>query len=329
MSHAGWRLSPFRLLLYAAFSILSLQATRNSHQFAAVVGTITAWNFGEWAAAVRRRRLAGETGESTSSGAGPRLVAFGAVVLVLFWVGSGLFYKMTGEGRVISLGEEPVFFPHEAARFAGEPGMPSRFLSFHNGHASLFEYYHGPERKVYTDPRLEVAGADLFKRYIDLGNLLRKDQPGWEAQLNDMGRPVIMVDHEHNWDDRRDAASQRHWRCVWFDAIVAVFVHDSNALGRPGPCRRFRGPAFPSRSRPKPRQHRRADGLGQGVPELLHPPSPPGGEQGRPFFWLGLDDARRILRQVPGLVRRLETSGPDRVVSRRDGRAEPAVSRPV
>ena len=52
-----WRLSPFRLLLFAAFSFLSLQATRNSHQFAAVVGTVTAWNFGEWAAAIRRRRV--------------------------------------------------------------------------------------------------------------------------------------------------------------------------------------------------------------------------------------------------------------------------------
>ena len=46
--------------------------------------------------------------------------------------------------------------------------MPKRFLSFHNGHASLFEYYHGPERKVYTDPRLEVAGPELFTRYMEL-----------------------------------------------------------------------------------------------------------------------------------------------------------------
>ena len=47
-------LSPFRLLLFVAFSWLSLQATRNTHQFAAVVGAVTAWNFGEWAAAIRR-----------------------------------------------------------------------------------------------------------------------------------------------------------------------------------------------------------------------------------------------------------------------------------
>ncbi len=150
-------------MLFLAFSVLSLQATRNSHQFGAVVGTVTAWNFGEWAAFVRRRRL-GNDGRSPFSTAGvSRLIAFGAVTLVLIWVGSGIFYKMTGEGRVIDLAEDPLFFPHEAARFAGQPGMPERFLSFHFAHAALFEYYHGPEKKVYTDPRLEVAGADLFK----------------------------------------------------------------------------------------------------------------------------------------------------------------------
>src|SRR5690606_37918116 len=49
VSPETWQLRPFRLLLFAAFSLLSLKATRNSHQFAAVVGAITAWNFGEWA----------------------------------------------------------------------------------------------------------------------------------------------------------------------------------------------------------------------------------------------------------------------------------------
>src|SRR5262249_14335127 len=150
---SGWRVSPFRLLLYAAFSYLSLQATRNSHQFAAVVGSVTAWNFGEWAAAVRRRGAAGNrTGSRAtpaSSALRPRLAAGAAIAGVLVWVGSGWFYEMTGEKRIISLGEEPLWFPHQAARFAGRPEMPVRFLSFHNAHASLFEYYHGPQRKVY------------------------------------------------------------------------------------------------------------------------------------------------------------------------------------
>ena len=82
---SSWRLSLFRILLYVAFCMLSLQATRNSHQFAAVVGAVTAWNFGEWAAAIRRRRitLIGEV-PSVATNAVPRLVAFGALFLADF-----------------------------------------------------------------------------------------------------------------------------------------------------------------------------------------------------------------------------------------------------
>ena len=192
----SWRLSPFRLLLFAAFSYLSLQATRNSHQFAAVVGSVTAWNFGEWAAAVRRRRA--ERRASPAAPAAipemmmPRLVGAGAILAILVWVGSGLFYRMTGEGRTIGLGEETLFFPHEAARFAGRPEMPVRFVSFHNAHAALFEFYHGPERKVYTDPRLEVTGPDLYARYMKLDDLLKCDARGWQGRAGPdrpAGRP--------------------------------------------------------------------------------------------------------------------------------------------
>src|SRR5262249_32641585 len=114
-----------------------------------------------------------------------------------------------------------------AVRFAGRPEMPERFLSFHNGHASLFDYYFAPDRKVYTDPRLEVAGADLFKRYVELDRRMKKDQPGWEAELDQMGRPVVLVDHEYNSALGATLLKSAHWRCVWFDAIAAVFVHDS------------------------------------------------------------------------------------------------------
>lgn len=229
-SWAGW-LVPFRLLLFAAFSYLSFQATRNSHQFAAVAGTVTAWNLGEWAAAVHRRRMhrtGREATEATSASLAPRVVAGLAILIVAAWVGSGLFYRMTGEGRTIGLGEEPLFFAHDAARFAGRPEMPERFVSFHNAHASLFEFYNGPGRKVFTDPRLEVAGAELFRRYIELDSNIKQGVPGWQAELDRIGRPIIMVDHEfQNPLDAATLLTDAHWRCVWFDPIVSVFVHDS------------------------------------------------------------------------------------------------------
>ncbi len=298
---SGWRFSPFRFLLYVAFCILSLQATRNSHQFAAVVGAVTAWNFGEWAAAVRRWRMAGDEGRLTSLGATPRLVAFGAVILLILWVGSGLFFKMTGEGRVINLGEEPLFFPHEATKFAGEAGMPDRFISFHNGHASLFEYYHGPERKVYTDPRLEVAGPELFTRYMELERRLQKDEPGWDVQLAEMGRPVILTDHEYNATIGATLLQSNHWRCVWFDAIAAVFVHDSytavvQAHGVDFAARHFRPDSRPNATPDLAEQVASANAYRKYLMTLsrLAP------ARAQPLVWLGLDQARRILHQEPG-----------------------------
>jgi tetratricopeptide (TPR) repeat protein len=295
-----WRLSPFRILLYVAFCILSLQATRNSHQFAAVVGTVTAWNFGEWAAAIRRRRMAREGLQANSTSAMPRLVAFSAVVLLILCVGSGLFFKMTGEGRVINLGEEPLFFPHEATRFAGEGEMPKQFLSFHNGHASLFEYYHGPERKVYTDPRLEVAGPELFTRYIELERRLEQDGPGWEVELGEMGRPVILTDHEHNASIGATLLQSNHWRCVWFDAIAAVFVHDSYAAVVQAHAIDFAAQHFRPDSRPKPRDLAERVALANAYRKYLMTLSRTAPERARPLVWLGLDDARSILRQEPG-----------------------------
>jgi tetratricopeptide (TPR) repeat protein len=297
---ADWRLSPFRLLLYVAFCVLSLQATRNSHQFAAVVGTVTAWNFGEWAAAVRRRRAGRETSTPSASSADtPRLIAFGAIALLLLWVGSGQFYRMTGEGRVIGLGEEPLWFPHEAAKFAGKPGMPDRFLSFHNGHASLYEYYHGPERKVYTDPRLEIAGADLFNRYMELEDRLLKNQPGWETELDEMGRPSILVDHEHSSGIGATLMASAHWRCVWFDAIAAVFVHDSYAAIVQKDTVDFAARHFRPAPSVESREISELSALGKAYRNYVSVLAQIRGNLARPLVWLGLADARRILERDP------------------------------
>ena len=208
---------------------------------------------------------------------------------------------MTGEGRVISLGEEPLFFPHAATRFAGESGMPSRFLSFHNGHASLFEYYHGPERKVYTDPRLEVAGPELFTRYIDLERRLEHDGPGWEVELAEMGRPVILTDHEYNASIGATLLESNHWRCVWFDAIAAVFVHDSYAAVVQAHAVDFAAQHFRPDSRPNPPPDLAEQvASANAYRKYLMTLSRTAPQRARPLVWLGLDRARSILRQDPG-----------------------------
>ena len=123
----GFKLSAFRLLLYMAFSILSLRATRNSHQFAAVVGTVTAWNFGEWAASVRQRReMLGQAARSRWA-LPARPLAFAAVAVVFLWVGSGQFYRMTGEGRSIGFGEDALWFPASGCEVCRQSGDAEPF----------------------------------------------------------------------------------------------------------------------------------------------------------------------------------------------------------
>ncbi len=299
---ASWWLSPFRLLLFASFSLLSLQATRNTHQFAAVAGTVTAWNFGEWAAAVhKRRKLLGPI-ELFRWALPARPLAFATLAVLLLGVGSGQFFRMTGEGRTIGFGEDALWFPHEAAKFAGKAGMPSRFLSFHNGHAALFEYYHGPERKVYTDPRLEVAGPDLFRRYTALTNRMKHHAPGWEAELAEMERPVILLDHLYNSEIGATLFQSDHWRCVWFDAIAAVFVHDSYGSEVRADTVDFADRHFRTDGKRQSRDRAELLALSKAIAKYVLQLGPAGGEKTRSLAWLGLDDARELLRQEPGSV---------------------------
>ena len=224
-------------------------------------------------------QAADESGAGPASGRiSPRLVAFGAVVLVLLWVGSGQFYRMTGEGRTIGLGEEPLWFPHEAARFAGQPEMPERFLSFHNGHASLFEYYHGPERKVYTDPRLEVAGADLFTRYTDLGRReSRRISPGGRPSSTRSGA-------RSSWPTTNTTRTIGATLLRERPLALRLVRRDRRGV-RPRLVRSKWSGRMPSISRPgisgrihrsESRSDRRADGFAQGVPQVRDGARPPG-----------------------------------------------------
>jgi tetratricopeptide (TPR) repeat protein len=220
----------FRALLFSFFSGLSLLATRNSHQFAAVVGTVTAWNFGEWFGLIRARRLRADP-TATRVRLWPRLMTFGTIVLVILAVGSGRYYVWSGEGRTIGLGEEPLWFPKAAVKFAGEPGMPDKLVAFHNGHASLYEYDYAPAKKVYTDARLEVMGPEIYTAYVNLSRKLSEKTGNWAEELDKMGRPAVLVDNLQIGSSAISATllNSRHWRCVYYDALAAVFVHESLA----------------------------------------------------------------------------------------------------
>ncbi len=288
----------FRLGLYLTFSGLSLMATRNSHQFAAVVGTVTAWNFAEWAAEVagRRRRL--DPKSPTTPRVWPKLVTLGVLASAIVAVGSGRFYAWCQEGRTIGLGEEPLWFAHDAIKFAGSPGMPDRLVGFHNGHPSLFEYYWGPVKKVYTDARLEVMGPELYQEYLDLQRKIAQYTPGWSSELEKMGRPSVLVDtvDPSNGGLVATLLNSLHWRCVWFDPIAAVFVHDSyqaivKAHGVDFLARHYMREADSAKDDPDALLAMSRSLRGVAMPLR----SRQGGElEARHLIWLGLDYARRL-----------------------------------
>lgn len=330
----GWRISVFRLLLFGAFTALSFQATRNSHQFAAVVGAITAWNFAEWAGTWRSGREGRKADQPGSDGIGPRAVALVSLLVLMFVVGGGWFYQWTGEGRTIGWGEEPLWFPHEAARFTGEPGMPEHFLSYHNGHASVFIYYNSPEkpggpgRTVFTDPRLEVQGVELYQRYLDLKKAITTGARGWEAELDAIGRPSILVDHHYNAEIGAALLASRNWRCVWFDPIAAVFVHQSYAdivdeHGVDFGARHFHPIAGEAPHDPAA-LIAAARGL-RNYASFLTLQSP---DRARPFAWLALDYAWRIVGTAPDALEGWKTIGNIELLRESSGHGSPRFRMP-
>ena len=239
-----WRLSPFRLLLFVAFSFLSLQATRNSHQFAAVVGHGDGLEFRRMGRGhpQRRQMVGGVAAVSVGAAGSPARVRRGR--LVVLWVGSGQFFRMTGEGRTIGLGEDRFGFrtrpPGSPARRECPAGF-SRFTTAMPRSSSITTARSArftPIRGWKSPAPTSFAATSSLAR-------IRKDKPGWEAELAEMGRPVILSTITTIPRSARRSFGSDHWRCVWFDAIAAVFVHDSFRPGAGG-SRRFRGPAFPA-----------------------------------------------------------------------------------
>jgi len=220
-------------MIWGFFSLLSLQATRNSHQFAAAMGFVTAANLAEGTALlVRARRSTGKkAGESANAVSPGNAVALALVSLVLVWVGTGEFYRDAGEGRTIGWGEEPLWFPHEAVKAAGAKELPPRFASFHNGHAALYDYYFGPERKVFSDARLEVIGAELYQQQNRLTNALSRNESGWRSLVSAAGRPVMLADHASNSAVSATLFTANDFTCIHFDAVAAVFAPAESVKG--------------------------------------------------------------------------------------------------
>jgi tetratricopeptide (TPR) repeat protein len=241
---ASWllgRFSLFRVFTFIVFAWLSFQATRNSGQFALVAGALTVWNVGEWLDALRKRRsglsvdrspnamqsrqlsLGGKLAVPSVAVAG-RLALAALLVGTSWFVGSGRFYAIAGEGRLFGLGEHPLWHGHAGAQFAAQPGMPRRLLAFHLGQSAVFEFHMRDDQHTFADPRLEVVSRNLLAEYHAIESAIGRDDQTWRSTLRRHGLDMILVDHESHSSIDATLLSAPDWRCVYFDPVVAVFL---------------------------------------------------------------------------------------------------------
>jgi tetratricopeptide (TPR) repeat protein len=198
---------------------------------------VLSWNFGEWAAELPPLRPAGRA-LSAALGCGLAL-----------WVGALLadrYYVHTGEPRHFAFREEPLAFAHEAVAFAGQPGLPDRALVYGLGQTGLYVWHNSPRCKPFMDGRLEMPDEATFRTYVRVEDGLRTGDPGWEPAVAAMGNPLLLLEHQDNYDAEARLLTHPGWRCVYYDALASVYVRRDAAAAFPTvdfARRHFDGPA--------------------------------------------------------------------------------------
>ncbi len=215
---------PFFILLSVAFGMLGLMACRNLNLFGLAAGAVMTLNLGSWADA-----LGAEA--TRHRAAGTRVATASLIVLLLVWLAAiptDRFYELSGELRQFGWRERRFGYAHDAARFAGQPGMPDRALVYDIGQTGVYLYHNGPQRKLFMDSRLEVPSLATFREYIGVEQWLQQGDARWVEAVRRMGNPLILVGHEENTDAVATLIAHPRWRCLYFDAVAAVFLHEGS-----------------------------------------------------------------------------------------------------
>ena len=144
-------------------------------------------------------------------------------MLSIFAISSGRLFLTTGEPLRLGLREAPLAFAHQAAQFAGQPGLPDRALAFDLSLADVYLFQNGPGRKLFMDGRLEVPDRATFATYVRLENMLNEGRPGWSEPVRRMGNPLILLGHDKEFGAEATLLVDPDWRCIYFDAIASIF----------------------------------------------------------------------------------------------------------
>jgi len=230
--------SVLRLLLFIGFSQLASTALRNVGLFSLVGGVVLVANVEQlWPGRFTeaRRRWAG--------GAVAVVVVLGGLFL------SGTLGPMLRDSELrFHPASMPGWYAHRVIQLAGAPGMPRRAFASHIGLAAVYSFHNGPDRKVFTDGRLEVATRETLERSIRVENALKAAAPSqgeaappvdsaWEQLLlDDEGRrPVVIIDTSFGKRRLRGMLRQTDWRLVFAGGGATIFLHSTDAarLGLP------------------------------------------------------------------------------------------------
>ncbi len=219
---AGTRL--FHVILAVAFGYLALQAVRNVNIFGLMAGFVLASQLGEWAAKVRTANTGQSRQRAEPWGLATRVVTAALIMLGTLGAATGRLPAPLAWPFTLGFRETPSIYAHDAARFAGRPGMPMRCLALGLDQAAVFLYHNAPERKPFMDPRLEVASRSTFETYLWLDKALNDSRPGWSEPVERMGGPSILLDHNKRFWAEATLLADPRWRCVYFDAVASVFL---------------------------------------------------------------------------------------------------------
>jgi hypothetical protein len=211
-----------RIILAASFSYLAVQAYRNANLFGLVAGFVIASNLEEAAAAALAKGPIAPACERVG-----QFVRFALSALIIVGIVTAVTRANPGtNGEVyrFSLQEYPFVFAHDAARFAGRPGMPERALVFNLEQSSVYLFHNGPRQKLFIDPRLEIPSRATVESYVRLEKALNSDDPRWASVVRRMGDPLIMLGHANDVGASATLMTHASWRCVFFDHVASVFL---------------------------------------------------------------------------------------------------------
>lgn len=213
------RWSPFRFLLFMAYSHLAWQASRNTGIFALVSAFIACENFAE---AMTRSPASAEQTLRSLLFRTKTMTAVFAVLCVA--VVTGLWNEMGEKNKPFRLGEASRWFIHDAARFAAQPGFPEIAFVANIGQAEVYVYHNGPERRVFMDARLEVCTQHTFEMFNSILMDMSSGNTRWQSLFPNGELPVVILDSRTSRLAITGMLNTPTWRLVFADSAAAVFL---------------------------------------------------------------------------------------------------------